>query len=184
MKTLKLLGLLLITALFITSCSDDEPEVVNEEEVITTIKVELISGGNTITLLSKDSDGEGPNPPVVSVSGNLAAGTTYTGSIELLNETETPAEDVTEEIEEEDDEHQFFFIPSNGLVTTKYTDSDGDGNPIGLAFTLTTTNAGTSNFRVVLVHEPNKSGTGVSAGDITNAGGEQEVDVTFPIVIQ
>ena len=67
------------------------------------------------------------------MSGNLTAGTTYDGTIELLNETETPAEDITEEVQEEADEHQFFYTIGTGLdVTTTYEDEDGDGNPIML----------------------------------------------------
>ena len=33
---------------------------------------------------------------------------------------------------------------------------------------------------VILRHEPNKAGAGVSDGDITNAGGETDIEVTFP----
>ena len=35
---------------------------------------------------------------------------TYSGTMTLLNESETPAEDITIEIQEEDDEHQFFSL--------------------------------------------------------------------------
>src|SRR5690606_24397160 len=95
-----------------TACSDDDdPAPVNEEEVITTLTATLIpmGGGTTITLQTRDLDGEGPNAPVITVSGPLVAGTTYNGSLLLLNETITPAEVINEEIEEESDEHQFFF---------------------------------------------------------------------------
>ena len=39
----------------------------------------------------------------------------YSGSIVLLNETEDPAENMTEEIEEEDLAHQFFYTIGSGL---------------------------------------------------------------------
>ena len=92
------------------SCSDDDdtPEPINEEEVITTMTVTLVNhqnGNDVITMQTQDLDGDGPNAPVVTVSGPLTAGTSYSGSIQWLNEMEDPAEDITEEILEEDDEH-------------------------------------------------------------------------------
>ncbi len=141
MKKFKLLTLLVIAATVFTSCNDSDPAPVNEEEVITTLIATLTpQGGVTdIELKSQDLDGDGPNAPVITVSGNLAANTIYNGIIRVLNETETPAENVTLEVQEEDDEHQFFYVSDNNLVTTAYTDMDGNGNPIGVTFTLTTT---------------------------------------------
>jgi len=182
MKTVKFLSLFLAIGLVMTSCdSDDDNMPVNEEEVITTLTATLMGGGSTITLTSRDLDGDGPNAPVVTVSGALAAGTTYTGSLDLLNETEDPAESITEEIAEEDDEHQFFF--ASDVATFAYADMDGDGNPIGLAFTMTTGAAGTGDVTITLRHEPAKSAAGVSGGDITNAGGETDISVTFADVV-
>jgi len=175
--------------LFSISCSsdDDDPEPVNEEEVITTMTVTLDpqSGGTDITLRTRDLDGDGPNAPVITVSGPLTAGETYDGSIELLNETESPAEDITEEIEEEDDEHQFFYQITGGLdVTTSYDDQDDDGNPIGLEFTLVAGGASTGNLIVTLRHEPDKDASGVSDGDIANAGGETDITTSFQVEVQ
>ena len=189
MKTKFLKLALASTVLFFASCSDDDnPTPVNEEEVITTLTVTLVpplgSGSTAVTLQTQDLDGEGPNPPVISVSGDLDASTSYLGTIELLNELENPAEDITEEIEEEDDEHQFFFEATNSIATTSYSDADDNGNPIGLSFELTTGSAGSGNFTVTLRHEPNKDAAGVSDGDITNAGGSTDIAVTFPITVQ
>ena len=90
MKTTKYLFLLLMTSFATFSCStdDDNPTPVNEEEVITTLRLTLTpqGGGMPIIFETQDLDGDGPNPPVVSVSSALAANTTYNGSIELLNE--------------------------------------------------------------------------------------------------
>ncbi|WP_159020177.1 type 1 periplasmic binding fold superfamily protein [Algibacter sp. L3A6] len=189
MKTLKNLSLLFISALVFTACSsdDDNPEPVNEEEVITTLTATLIPAGDgsTITLQTQDLDGDGPNAPVITVSGALAANTTYNGTLELLNETESPAESINEEIEEEDDEHQFFFQASNSLATFTYDDFDEDGNPVGLEFTVTTGDTiGTGTLTITLRHEPSKSATGVSDGDITNAGGETDIQAVFSISVE
>jgi hypothetical protein len=54
-----------------------------------------------------------------------------------------------------------------------------NGKPIGLAFTLKTgTAAATGNIVVVLRHMPAKSAAGVATGDITNAGGATDAQIT------
>ena len=184
---LKLVHLSFIAFAAVLSCNDnDDPIIINEEEVITTVTATLtpVGGGTIITLQSRDLDGDGPNVPVITISGNLAPNTTYSGAIEVLNETVTPAENITEEVEEEGDEHQFFFTPTNNVVTVAYADMDINGDPIGIEFTLTTTNPSSGNLTVTLIHEPNKNAAGVSSGDITNAGGEIDAEATFAIGVQ
>tara|TARA_R110001632_G_scaffold66891_3_gene157321 strand:- start:8863 stop:9423 length:561 start_codon:yes stop_codon:yes gene_type:complete len=184
---LKLIHVSFIAFAAVLSCNDsDDPIIINEEEVITTVTATLtpVGGGTVITLQSRDLDGDGPNVPVFTISGNLAPNTTYSGAIEVLNETVTPAENITEEVEEEGDEHQFFFTPTNNVVTVAYADMDINGDPIGIEFTLTTTNASSGNLTVTLIHEPNKNAAGVSSGDVTNAGGETDAEATFAIGVQ
>ena len=183
MKNLKLIALLVIPAIFSTSCSNDDAPV-NEEEVITTVRTTLTGGGQVITLTSRDLDGDGPNAPVVTVSGNLIAGTTYTGSTEFLNELEDPAEDITIEVQEEGADHQVFYQLPSSIGTVTYTDTDANGRPIGLNFTLVAgTSGSTGTLTVTLRHLPNKTATGVAAGDITNAGGNTDAAVTFSVAV-
>ena len=188
MKTLKKVSILVLTAMVFTACSsdDDTPIPVNEEEVITTITATLIpsGGGAAITMQSRDLDGDGPNAPVITVSGSLVANTTYNGSLVLLNETEDPAELINTEIEEEDDEHQFFYQATNGIATFNYVDFDVNGKPLGLEFTVVTSDAGSGNITITLRHEPNKDAANVSMGDITNAGGETDIQATFSVMVQ
>ncbi|WP_241240857.1 MULTISPECIES: type 1 periplasmic binding fold superfamily protein [unclassified Maribacter] len=173
---------LLTVGLLTFSCSndDDDPEAVDEEEVITTMNITLTAASGNITLQSQDLDGDGPNAPIIDISGNLAANTVYAGSIELLNETETPAEDVTLEVAEEDDEHQFFFATTGGLTSADYADEDGDGNPLGILFTLTTGDAGNGTLQVTLRHEPKKP----NDGTLSDAGGETDIAQTFNVVVE
>ncbi|WP_396194039.1 type 1 periplasmic binding fold superfamily protein [Flavobacterium sp.] len=175
--------LLCATALFAASCSNDDNGPVNEEEVITTITTTLTSGGQVITLTSRDLDGDGPNAPLVNVSGNLTANTTYAGEVSFLNETTSPAEDITTEVEAEGEEHQIFYQLPASLGTITYTDVDVNGKPIGLNFTFTTGNAGTGNLTVTLKHLPNKSAAGVASGDITNAGGATDALATYAVTV-
>jgi hypothetical protein len=183
MKKIKFLATAIFATLLFVSCSsdDDTPEPVNEEEVITTLTVTLIpsGGGSPVTLQTRDLDGDGPNPPVVT-TGNLATGVTYNGSIVLLNETEEPAENITLEVEEEDDEHQFFYTISGGLdATTEYSNFDGDGNPLGTQFTLTAGAVSSGTLTFTLRHEPMKPNTGL--GD---AGGETDISAPFNVSIE
>ncbi|WP_223034340.1 type 1 periplasmic binding fold superfamily protein [Hanstruepera marina] len=190
---LKLLTLLLITNLIVSCSNDDDntpPPPVNEEEVITTMTITFMpqGGGTDVVLKTQDLDGDGPNPPVVTISGPFASNTTYTGSVEFLNELEDPAEDITEEVQAEGLEHQVFFTVTNSLGTVTYNDMDADGNPIGLDITFQTIDTGSAvdgDITVTLRHEPNKDAAGVSDGDITNAGGETDIEETFtPVTVE
>ncbi|MEX0812750.1 MAG: hypothetical protein WD048_11090 [Chitinophagales bacterium] len=171
--------------LFLAACEKDDPEIPNEEELITTLTYTLTpqSGGDNVVLTFKDLDGDGGDAPEIS-SGILAANTTYNGTLSLLNEQESPAEDITEEIEEEEDEHQFFFQTTVNGVAINYDDADGDGNPIGLKTILSTGDAGSGTLSITLRHEPNKSASGVADGNIANAGGETDIEVTFNLDVQ
>ena len=185
MKNLKLIALLVIPVLFSTACDNDDAPV-NEEEVITTVRVTLIGGGQTIVLESKDLDGDGPNAPVLTPIGGatLVAGTTYTGTTTFLNELTNPVDNITEEVEEEGADHQVFYQLPPSIVTVTYTDVDANGRPVGLNFTLVAGNSGsTGTLTVTLRHLPNKTASGVSGGDITNAGGNTDAAVTFSVAV-
>ena len=176
-------------ALFIAivSCSSEDPEPVDEPELITTLNVTFRNTANAsdvVTATFRDLDGAGGNDGTKQ-NPTLSANATYTVAVEFLNESVTPTDDVTAEVREEDDEHQVFFLSSTGLTMTyAYTDTDGDGNPLGLAGTATTGAASTGTLNVVLVHEPTKTAQGVNTGDITNAGGEEDIRVAFDVTIQ
>lgn len=183
MKNLKLIAFFVIPTLFSTSCSNDDAPV-NEEEVITSVTTTLSGGGQIITLTSRDLDGDGPNAPVVSVSGNLVAGRTYSGSTTFLNELENPVEDITGEVEEEGTDHQVFYQLPSSIGTVTYSDTDTNGRPVGLNFTLVAGTAGsTGTLTVTLRHLPNKTASGVSSGNITNAGGNTDAAVTFSLAV-
>lgn len=189
MKKFNVLFLLgIIALLFTTSCTDDEPDdpvIPNEEEVITSLNFILTPsrGGAPVTFSFQDLDGDGGNDPVIT-GGTLDTNSTYTGSLVLLNELENPAENISDEINTEALEHQFFFQTTVSDLMVNYDDMDVDGNPIGLSTIITTNSAGNGTITVVLRHEPNKDATGVSTGDITNAGGETDIEVTFNVEIK
>jgi len=186
MKTIKILSLALLVTFF-QSCNDDDSGPVNEEELITTVRLNLMpaGGGTAVTMTYTDLDGDGPTAPIVIVSDNLTANTTYNGSITLLNESVSPAENISEEVAEEALDHQFFYNATNGIGTFSYVAPfDSNGNPVGLNFTFTTTTPTAGVITVVLRHEPNKDAAGVSTGEIANAGGETDIQVTFPVTVE
>ena len=178
---------LLASTLIFASCSKDEPlpAPVNQEEVITTLTVMLENsfdsgGSDTVVMQYQDLDGDGPDAATVTVSGPLSNNTAYDASIVLLNETEDPAENINEEIQEEDLDHQFFYTVGSGLdVTTEYNSFDSAGNPLGLDFYLVTAGASSGGLTFTLRHEPNKPNTGLE-----NAGGETDIEVTFDVTVE
>ena len=190
-KQIFLLPLFILSLVF-TGCSDDDDhddhshsDPVNEQEVITTVEVTLSDGTNSYVLSWEDLDGDGPDEAVIN-GGTMPAGT-YSGDIQLYNKTLDPSDEeyvATTEILEEDLDHQFFFTPINGLdIQSVYTDMDSEGNPIGQQFELTA-NVSSGGLNIVLLHEPEKNNPGVPDGDMTNAEGDTDVNITFPIIVQ
>lgn len=181
-KITKLLAILFISVCTFTACSDDDDDDHDhdsEEELITTVKYTLTNGSDVVTLTFSDPDGEGGNDGTYSPSEPLTANTTYTGVVQLLNETESPAEDITEEVKDEADEHEFFYTSDvSGLSITK-TDTDGNGNPLGVETSLTTVGAGSGTLTIILKHEPTKPNDGSSS----SAGGSTDVEITFDVTI-
>jgi len=190
-KNLKICGIAIIATLTFSSCSgdDDNVEPVNEEEVITTVTAIYtpVGGGTAITLQSKDLDGDGANPPVITVSSPFAKNKTYNGTVTVKNESVTPAEDITLEIIAEGVDHQLFYQKTGTLNAFTYalgvSNLDKNGKPVGLQSVFTTTETATGNLTITLRHEPNKGAANVASGDITNAGGATDFVVTFSISV-
>ena len=181
------IGLMLIATL--AGCKKDEemppPPAANEEEVITTMVLRFLStsGGADKELRFTDADGDGGNAPVLTLD-TLDAATGYDVSIFLLNESTSPTDTISHEVLDEGVLHQFFFAITGVDLSVAYADTDANGQPIGLSTMMTTGVAGSGNLRVTLRHMPNKDAAGVAGGDITNAGGETDIEVDLPMVVE
>lgn len=165
--------------LLLQACDKSDPKPVNEEEVITTLTVTLTpgDGGMPVTLKFFDADGEhGSTAPVYTVSGPLKASTTYSGNIELLNETENPAEDITAEVRAEAGDHLFCFA-TTGSLTIGYADADNNGLPVGIATSWVTGAAGEAEITVTLRHQ-----SGTKTGHCPGSG-ETDLEVVFAVSI-
>lgn len=183
-----LLPLALVFLISISSCKKDEqldPVIPNEEEVITTLIYTLTpeGGGETVVFSFSDPDGDGGSAPEIAAD-TLQANTTYTGTLQLLNETQNPADDITGEIAAEGESHQFFFENTIAGLQITYADSDASGNPIGLVTTVETSDATSGTLTITLRHELNKLAGGVADGNMANAGGETDIEVTFDVEVQ
>jgi hypothetical protein len=171
--------MLLATLLLLESCDKDDPERVNEEEVITTVTVTLTPDGGGIPVILKFFDEDGVNgsiDPIYTVTGPLVSSTPYSGKIELLNETEDPAEDITLEVEEEANDHLFCFTTA-GNIAIDYKDADDNGLPVGITTLWVTGAPGEAEVTITLRHQSGTK-TGVCPGS-----GESDVEVVFNVSI-
>ncbi len=200
MKNLKnylLVGLLFAFGLGFTACSDDDEAPDDEEgvEVITnlTLRFTPAGGGAAVTAEAIDPDGAGNLPLEVQGPINLAAGTEYTLTFDIINALDpNDPEDIGEEIAEEDDEHQFFFAFTDGIFTdptgtgnigsagtVNYNDQDGNGCPLGLSTSWTTGDMQSGTFTVRLQHQPDIKTCSTGSSD-----GDTDFNVQFTLNVQ
>tara|TARA_Y100000389_G_scaffold10536_1_gene9789 strand:- start:6444 stop:7013 length:570 start_codon:yes stop_codon:yes gene_type:complete len=174
----------LFTALLISSCSSDEdevdeiPELINEEEVITTVVLTFDSSDNPTQTIRWAVEEDNSSKVI-----NLKANTDYQVGISFLDETDpSDVEDITEEVIEEADEHQVFYDFSD--VSISYSSGtndtiDSDGNPVYLESLWTASSSGSGIVQAFLIHEPTTK-TGTSRDSF---GGETDVAIDIPITI-
>jgi hypothetical protein len=172
---------------------DDHDHDHNEEEVITTVTLTFApeGGGASVTAAFDDPDGDGGAAPTVDPI-ELAAGG-YTMTVKFENRLEDPAENITEEVEDESDQHQLFFrgTATDGPLTHAYADADENGLPIGLESTIDAV-AGDGELTVTLCHMPPVNDEPVKvaglndefAGDCTALGGETDAQVDFDVAVE
>ena len=185
-----------LTLFIFTACEEDEaaPEEENEVEVFTDVKLVFTptGGGAAVEAAAQDPDGAGVQELQVLGAINLAENTSYTLTMVIENCLESPCELMNEEIEEEDDEHQFFFAFTNDAFTSpagngnidsasdpiNYNDSDGNGNSLGLNTSWTTGSASTGTVTVQLQHQPD-----VKTATSGSTDGDTDFALTFNLNI-
>jgi hypothetical protein len=168
-----------------TACMKGDPLSplpVNENELITTVRVHLESATQQLELAWVDIDGPGGGAPEI-IADTLRADSAYSVHVELLNESAYPAVNISDEVLAEAEDHQLFYLVNGTSAIFTYADSDPNGHPIGLHASCSAGTSGSGSLTLILRHQPDKSATGVSAGDVTNAGGETDVEVILPLVI-
>jgi hypothetical protein len=188
MKVIFKITILVFMTLYFFSCTPD-PEPVNQEELITTVIYTLTpkDGGADVIFKFVDIDGDGGGSPTIT-NGKLQRNQIYTTDLKFLNESVSPMDDITLEIQNEAVDHQVFYTMSNGLspqlVNFTYLDFDPENNPIGLSTSFKTLDTANGKLTITLRHEPIKKASGVSTGDITNASGETDIEISFDVEIK
>lgn len=164
-------------ALSIISCKRSKKnEKENESETITKITVTLNTGGVANTYSYSDADGPGGNNPIIDTVF-LSSNSNYTSTIKFIDETKQPAEDLTQEINEESDAHQVFYESNSAELKIIYLDKDKNAAPIGINTAWSTLNKASGNLKIILKHQPDgKTGN--------TASGETDVEIVFPLVIK
>lgn len=183
---------------FFSSCNDDEIKKEDTPEMITEVNLIFtpVGGGATVTATATDPDGEGVQDIQTDGPIILSAQKTYTLELELINGLEDPSNpgyDISEEVEEEADEHQFFFSWTNNVFSNpsgngnidnrndpvNYSDEDVNGLPLGLETSWTTASAASGKFRILLKHQPE-----IKSATSSSADGETDLDIEFDVTIQ
>lgn len=192
-----------LAIVLVHSGCDDDPAKEDVPELITQVRLTFtpVTAGSTVIVTATDPDGSGPQSLVADGPIVLTQSTTYDLSIELINGLLDPGDDgynLTAEIEEEADEHQFFFRFSSGVFTTPagtgnikdnastpvgdihYLDEDSNGRPLGLLTRWITDNVEVTgkSFRILLKHQP-----GIKSGTSTSLDGETDLDITFELIV-
>lgn len=179
------IGILMVGSL-LTACEKDNDEEPNEEELITTMKLTFVpvGGGTTVTYQFKDLDGPGGTAPTQDEIV-LVPSKTYNVTLQLLNEAETPAEDITTEVQAEADAHRFYFQPSGGSnIGVAGLNNDPNGVPLGITSVWTTGAVSTGTIAVTLRHYAgNPPGKDV-ADPVNSPKSSTDIEVTFNTRIQ
>jgi len=215
-KTHRLAAFLL---LFTGACADVENHDDHDDHdhhdhnhgLTTTLVVSFTPAGGGEPLSFVWTDPENDGSPVVdsivlpdaSDDGPHEA-LSYQVEVEVWNELEDPAEDVTPDIADLAEEHQFFFTGSaidgpatgaspNAILEHSYADEDADGLPLGLENDMATAALGSGELIVTLRHLPFENDqptkTEGMAEDVATGGfgaiaGDIDIQATFPIEVQ
>jgi len=203
---LKTMALAAIIGMSFTACKKDKTDEptpdapkppTNETELITTMKVILhdTTTRTNTTYVFSDLDGAGGNPATFGNSGadsiiNITTNHVYKATILLLDETKSPVDTISNEVEEEGADHMFFFNSiaptgtpyntylSGSMTNIKYLDLDANNRGIGLStlWTAPSMMMAKSPLTIELKHQPNVK-------DGSYAPGEIDIQVGFKLKV-
>lgn len=176
-------------AFLVFGCKDNDPQKEDVPELITKVTLTFVpTSGSPVIVTATDPDGDGIQNIKQDGAIKLQQNTNYTLSIQLINGLADPSSDeynVTNEVESEGVEHQFYFSWTNDAFANTSVDyslsKDANGLPLGLT-TLwksadKTVDAAT--FHVTLKHQP-----GLKSSTSTINDGETDLDITFDLTVQ
>jgi len=199
-------GTALLLFVLVAACDSTDPSDdpgAGEQEVISDVSLTLAPEDGSAAVTANavfNEDGE-LDDQTGELTLTLTPNMTYAGTIAFANRfASDPGErDVNAEVRAEATEHQVFYVPVGDLASVlqidylddeaSYADEAEDpsevrsGVPVGLAFTLTTSDTASSTngeLRVVLGHYDERP---KSASESVDDVPERDVDVTFQVSI-
>ena len=185
MKTTKLFIMAIFCLTLITSCKDDDdnPEPVNEVELITNVTLTFTNTANSsdVIIMSNVAPDGQEGAFTNSVNGSFTTGQSYFLDLNITNESDPSDVDdiLNDDIIPEGDEH--FFKYNNtlgiGMVRDASDLAGAGGTRLGVSTTWITAAAGTGNLQIILVHEPDSADDSNQFGITT--GGEEDFNITF-----
>ncbi len=182
----------IVIVLILLSLIACEKVDLHERDAITTMYYTLEavdSSQENVTLYYEDMDGIGGREPIV-IDGYLHSNSVYKGTLNLRFASEKSMNSIEHSIMtlgilKHPETHQVFYSISPEMeLSMRYTDRDTFGFPVGLTTLLTTGRAGSGQLTITIRYDVNKSANGVAQGDMTNAGGAEDIAVNFGIVIK
>jgi len=169
------------------ACKKDEKTVsppLPGNEFLTTVRLVAVNTADAsdVQIASVTDTSQIPHPPdsINHPTLKLKAGSTYNVSVLFLDETKTPAGNVTDDIYDRRNYHLICFEVIDGVnlsVTRTDLDTNTPALPIGLQDKFTTGAAGSGKLNVQLRHQPNAKNGSCDPGS-------SDADVDFNITIQ
>lgn len=184
-KTSKFFIAAIFCITLITSCNndDDNPDPVNEVELITNVTLTFTNtanAGDVVIMSNVAPDGQ-EGAFTNTVNGTFTAGQSYSLDLEITNESDPSDVDdiLNDDIIPEGDEHFFKYNNSLGMgMIRDASDLAGaNGTRLGVSTTWTSGAAGTGNLQIILVHQPETADDSNQFGSTT--GGEEDFNITF-----
>lgn len=180
-QTQKTVLSILCAGLLFTACKKEATSA-NEEELITTIKIVLshpTTKAPIDSFIFKDADGVGGNAPSKFDTIRLQTNTSYLCNVYFLNESVSPADNITEEIKEEGADHQLYFTTTAATLNIDSLSTDANNLPLGLTNRWVTQAASKGTTTVTLKHKP-----GIKASGDLISKGETDIEIAFPTIIR
>ncbi len=160
-------------ALVFGGCKKDKK---TESENITKVVLHLSAPGFDQEFEAKETNGDGVWDSIDAIILPALTGD-ITCQIYVLDETQNPVADLSEEIKAESAVHIFTFKVSGADLAVKPNDTDSNGKPFNLETLWDAGDVSTGSVQVKLHHEPTDK-------TATDPGGEIDFDLTFVVKIR
>lgn len=175
-------GACLMLMMLLHSCKKEETAVappVPGNEFLTTVQLVVTNSANPADVQTR-SVKQLPGQPIdySNATVTLKKNSTYNVIVKFLDETTSPAGNVTDDIYARRNYHLVCFTVTGANLTVTRTDLDTNtpALPVGLTDNFVTTGVSTGSLNLQLRHQPNAKN-----GDC--APGSSDADVNFPVNI-